>query len=68
MSLTRLQKIFDKLSETQHRDYGKLLNNENWVNKHIQGRHANLHASYVKPGCAFVTSETGKALISRGLR
>ncbi|KAL7625819.1 hypothetical protein AAE478_005042 [Parahypoxylon ruwenzoriense] len=54
-----VKKIFDKLSETQNRSYSKLLSNENWVNKHVQGRHANLHASYVKPGCAFVPSEGG---------
>ncbi|KAI2613443.1 hypothetical protein GGR54DRAFT_651051 [Hypoxylon sp. NC1633] len=53
-----VKKIFDKLSETQNRSYAKLLSNENWANKHVQGRHANLHASYVKPGCAFVPSET----------
>ncbi|KAI1099561.1 hypothetical protein F4804DRAFT_321618 [Jackrogersella minutella] len=53
-----VKKIFDKLAETQNRSYAKLLNNENWTNKHVQGRHANLHASYVKPGCAFVPSET----------
>lgn len=54
-----VKKIFDKLSETQNRSFAKLLSNENWVNKHVQGRHANLHASYVKPGCAFVPSDAG---------
>ncbi|KAI1372745.1 hypothetical protein F4677DRAFT_240586 [Hypoxylon crocopeplum] len=54
-----VKKIFDKLSETQNQSYAKLLSNENWANKHVQGRHANLHASYVKPGCAFVPSEVG---------
>ncbi|KAI0007362.1 hypothetical protein F4779DRAFT_516523 [Xylariaceae sp. FL0662B] len=49
--------IFDKLSETQNRNYSKLLNNDNWTSKHVQGRHANLNASYVKPGCAFLPSE-----------
>ncbi|KAI1391630.1 uncharacterized protein F4822DRAFT_427486 [Hypoxylon trugodes] len=54
-----VKKIFDKLSETQGQSYAKLLSNENWVNKHIQGRHTNLYASYVKPGCAFVPGEAG---------
>ncbi|OTB18181.1 hypothetical protein K445DRAFT_314992 [Daldinia sp. EC12] len=54
-----VKKIFDKLSETQNRNFDKLLSNENWINRHVQGRHANLHASYVKPGCAFVPSEPG---------
>ncbi|KAI1414456.1 hypothetical protein F5Y13DRAFT_16360 [Hypoxylon sp. FL1857] len=54
-----VKKIFDKLAETQKQNYAKLLNNENWTNKHVQGRHANLHASYVKPGCGFVPAETG---------
>ncbi|KAF3056375.1 hypothetical protein GL218_06458 [Daldinia childiae] len=54
-----VKKIFDKLSETQNRNFEKLLSNENWANRHVQGRHANLHASYVKPGCAFVPSEPG---------
>ncbi|KAI1078676.1 hypothetical protein F5B20DRAFT_200228 [Whalleya microplaca] len=52
-----VKNIFDKLSETQNQDYSKLLNNDNWVSKHVQGRHSNLNASYVKPGCAFVPSE-----------
>lgn len=54
-----ITKIFNKLSETQNQNYTKLLGNENWANKHVQGRHANLHASYVKPGCAFVPAEIG---------
>ncbi|KAI1455207.1 hypothetical protein F4805DRAFT_285651 [Annulohypoxylon moriforme] len=54
-----ISKIFNKLSETQNQNYSKLLSNENWANKHVQGRHANLHASYVKPGCSFVPSEIG---------
>ncbi|KAI0883125.1 uncharacterized protein GGS22DRAFT_36216 [Annulohypoxylon maeteangense] len=54
-----ITKIFNKLSETQNQNYLKLLGNENWANKHVQGRHANLHASYIKPGCAFVPSGVG---------
>ncbi|KAI1206894.1 uncharacterized protein F4807DRAFT_437611 [Annulohypoxylon truncatum] len=54
-----ITKIFNKLSETENQNYSKLLSNENWSNRHVQGRHANLHASYVKPGCAFVPAEIG---------
>ncbi|OTB01723.1 hypothetical protein M426DRAFT_211229 [Hypoxylon sp. CI-4A] len=63
-----VKKIFDKLAETQNRNYTRLLNNENWVNKHVQGRHANLHASYVKPVCAFMPSETGSPRPSSPIR
>ncbi|KAI0017162.1 hypothetical protein F4780DRAFT_796768 [Xylariomycetidae sp. FL0641] len=52
-----VKKIFDKLSETQDQSYSRLLSNENWTSRHVQGRHANLNASYVKPGCAFVPAE-----------
>ncbi|KAI1149498.1 hypothetical protein F4825DRAFT_430173 [Nemania diffusa] len=51
--------IFDTLSETQNRSYSKLLSNDYWASKHVQGRRANWHVSYVKPGCAFVPAETG---------
>ncbi|KAI0393446.1 hypothetical protein F5Y17DRAFT_432425 [Xylariaceae sp. FL0594] len=54
-----VKSIFDKLSESQNRSYSKLLNNDYWASKHVQGRHANWHVSYVKPGCAFVPAETG---------
>ncbi|OTA91512.1 hypothetical protein M434DRAFT_76195 [Hypoxylon sp. CO27-5] len=63
-----VKKIFDKLAETQKQNYAKLLNNENWTNKHVQGRHANLHASYVKPGCGFVPAETGSPRPSSPVR
>ncbi|RYP49145.1 hypothetical protein DL768_005079 [Monosporascus sp. mg162] len=33
-------------------NYSKLLGNDVWVKRHVQGRHANMHASYVKPGFA----------------
>ncbi|KAI0865927.1 hypothetical protein F4860DRAFT_200414 [Xylaria cubensis] len=54
-----VKSIFDKLSETQNRNYSKLLNNDYWTSKHVQGRSANWHVTYVKPGCAFVPAETG---------
>ncbi|KAJ8124958.1 hypothetical protein O1611_g8682 [Lasiodiplodia mahajangana] len=50
--------IFDKLSESQNKNYSKLLSNDYWTSKHVQGRRANWHVSYVKPGCAFVPAET----------
>ncbi|KAI1123789.1 hypothetical protein F5Y10DRAFT_45506 [Nemania abortiva] len=50
--------IFDKLSESQNRNYSKLLSNDYWTSKHIQGRQKNWHVTYVKPGCAFVPAET----------
>ncbi|ORY72099.1 uncharacterized protein BCR38DRAFT_480569 [Pseudomassariella vexata] len=53
-----VKSIFDKLSETQHQSYSKLLQNDYWVNRQVQGRHAQAHASYVKPGCGFVASES----------
>ncbi|GAW19069.1 hypothetical protein ANO14919_085530 [Xylariales sp. No.14919] len=53
-----VKSIFDKVSETQNRSYSKLLSNEYWTSKHVQGRRANWYVSYVKPGCAFVPAET----------
>ncbi|KAI0968657.1 hypothetical protein F4678DRAFT_474398 [Xylaria arbuscula] len=49
--------IFDKLSESTNKSYSKLLSNDYWTSKHVQGRRANWHVSYVKPGCAFVPAE-----------
>ncbi|KAI1355970.1 hypothetical protein F5Y01DRAFT_301551 [Xylaria sp. FL0043] len=53
-----VKRIFDKISESQNRSYSKLLSNDYWTSKHVQGRRANWHVSYVKPGCAFVPAET----------
>ncbi|KAK6833421.1 hypothetical protein PG987_008115 [Apiospora arundinis] len=53
-----VKSIFNKLAETQHQTYSKLLRNENWVNRHVRGRHAQAHASYVKPGCDYISSES----------
>ncbi|KAI8623925.1 hypothetical protein F5Y19DRAFT_343736 [Xylariaceae sp. FL1651] len=52
-----VKSIFDKLSEVQNRNYSKLLSNDYWASKHVHGRYANFHLSYVKPGCAFVPAE-----------
>ncbi|KAI1751573.1 hypothetical protein F4782DRAFT_540841 [Xylaria castorea] len=53
-----VKSIFDKISENQNRSYSKLLSNDYWTSKHVQGRSSNWHVSYVKPGCAFVPAET----------
>ncbi|CAJ2506537.1 Uu.00g006670.m01.CDS01 [Anthostomella pinea] len=42
-----VKSIFGKLSETQNRSYSKLLSNDYWASKHVQGRHSNLHGSIV---------------------
>ncbi|KAI0599276.1 hypothetical protein F4775DRAFT_591720 [Biscogniauxia sp. FL1348] len=49
--------ILEKLAEVHNNSYTKLLSNDYWASKHVQGRYANLQASYVKPGCAFVPAE-----------
>ncbi|KXJ93470.1 hypothetical protein Micbo1qcDRAFT_232983 [Microdochium bolleyi] len=54
--------IFDKLAETRHENYARLLNNEHWTKKHVKNRHANQHMGYVKPGCAFAPSESHASL------
>ncbi|KAK8034210.1 hypothetical protein PG993_009205 [Apiospora rasikravindrae] len=56
-----VKSIFNKLAETQHQTYSKLLRNENWVDRHVRGRHAQAHASYVRPGCDYISSETRKS-------
>ncbi|KAI1422515.1 hypothetical protein F5Y12DRAFT_762408 [Xylaria sp. FL1777] len=53
-----VKSIFNTISESQNRSYSKLLSNDYWTSKHVQGRRANWHVSYVKPGCAFVPAET----------
>ncbi|KAH6658521.1 hypothetical protein BKA67DRAFT_513584 [Truncatella angustata] len=52
-----VKKIFDKLSETQQRNYTNLMRNEYWTDRHVQGRHGQAHASYVRPGCGFIPAE-----------
>ncbi|KAK8110679.1 ankyrin repeat protein [Apiospora kogelbergensis] len=53
-----VKSIFNKLAEGQHQTYSKLLRNENWVSRHVRGRHAQAHSSYVRPGCDYISSET----------
>jgi hypothetical protein len=52
------QDIFDKLSETHHQDFSKLFNNENWVSKHVQGRHAQSQPSFVKPAVHYFSPDS----------
>ncbi|KAK8001660.1 hypothetical protein PG991_013882 [Apiospora marii] len=60
-----VKSIFNKLAESQHQTYSKLLRNENWVDRHVRGRHAQAHASYVRPGCDYISSETRKTIQDR---
>ncbi|KAK8041018.1 hypothetical protein PG994_014025 [Apiospora phragmitis] len=53
-----VKSIFNKLAESQHQTYSRLLRNENWVDRHVRGRHAQAHSSYVRPGCNYITSES----------
>lgn len=48
------QDIFDKLSETHHQDFSNLFNNENWVSRHVRGRHSQSQPSFIKPAVHFV--------------
>ncbi|KAH8664544.1 hypothetical protein BX600DRAFT_512565 [Xylariales sp. PMI_506] len=50
-----VKSIFDTLSETQDKNYVSLLRNEYWMDRHVQGRHYQAHASYVRPGSGFVS-------------
>lgn len=50
--------IFDKLSETHRQDFSKLFNNENWVSKHVQGRHSQTQPSFVKPAVHYFSPDS----------
>lgn len=50
---TDTQDIFDKLSETYTQDLGRLLDHENWLSKHVGGRHSRSQPSFVKPAVNF---------------
>lgn len=52
------QDIFDKLSETHRQDFSKLFNNENWVSKHVQGRHSQSQPSFVKPAVHYFSPDS----------
>ncbi|KAI2633998.1 hypothetical protein GGS21DRAFT_519511 [Xylaria nigripes] len=53
-----VKRIFDTVSESEHRDYGKLLRNNSWASQRVHGRRTNWHLSYVKSRCGFVPSDT----------
>ncbi|KAK2599604.1 hypothetical protein N8I77_011344 [Diaporthe amygdali] len=50
--------IFDKLSETHLQDFSKLFNNENWVSKHVQGRHSQSQPSFVRPAVHYFSPDS----------
>lgn len=56
--LTVLQDIFSKLSETHGSNTSRLFNNENWVSRHVQGRHSQSQPSFIKPAVGFIPSES----------
>ena len=53
-----VKNIFDKLSETHGQNFGKLFNNENWVSRHVQGRHSQSQPSFVKPACNYIPADS----------
>lgn len=46
------------MSETHKQNFGKLFNNENWVSKHVQGRHSKFQPSFVKPAVNYISAES----------
>lgn len=50
--------IFDKLSETHNQDFSKLINNENWVSRHVQGRHSRSQPSFIKPAFNYISGDS----------
>ncbi|ROV94143.1 hypothetical protein VPNG_09365 [Cytospora leucostoma] len=50
--------IFDKLSETHNQNFSKLFNNENWVSRHVHGRHSQSQPSFVKPAVHFIPPDS----------
>ncbi|KUI53424.1 Protein SERAC1 [Cytospora mali] len=50
--------IFDKLSETHNQNFNKLFNNENWVSRHVHGRHSQSQPSFVKPAVHFISPDS----------
>ncbi|KAI0867889.1 hypothetical protein GGS24DRAFT_484034 [Hypoxylon argillaceum] len=51
-----VERIFNSLSDTDHRDYSDLLRGENWHSGRV--RHAQSHVPHVKPGCGFDSINT----------
>ncbi|KAJ9151412.1 Protein SERAC1 [Pleurostoma richardsiae] len=56
-----VKSIFDKLSETHGQDFAKLFNNENWVSRHVQGRHSQSQPSFVKPACSYIPVDSASS-------
>lgn len=56
--LTRQQDIFEKLSETHNQNFSRLINNENWVSRHVQGRHSRSQPSFVKPAINYISGDS----------
>lgn len=56
-TLTLLQEIFGKLSETHGLSTSRLFNNENWVSKHVQGRHSQSQPSFVRPAVGLISND-----------
>ncbi|KAJ4417810.1 hypothetical protein N0V82_005976 [Gnomoniopsis sp. IMI 355080] len=50
--------IFDRLSESHHQDFSKLINNENWVSRHVHGRHSRSQPSFVKPAINYISGDS----------
>lgn len=52
-----MKDIFGKLSETHGSNTSRLFNHENWVSKHVQGRHSQSQPSFIKPAVGFIPSD-----------
>ncbi|ROW03396.1 hypothetical protein VSDG_01204 [Cytospora chrysosperma] len=49
--------VFDKMAETQGQNFSKLFNNENWVSRHVHGRHSQSQPSFVKPAVHLISPD-----------
>ncbi|KAH8884663.1 hypothetical protein GQ53DRAFT_386984 [Thozetella sp. PMI_491] len=50
--------IFEVLSQTHNKSFSKLFNNENWVSRHVQGRHSLSQPSFIRPACNYISAES----------
>lgn len=48
----------DKLAETNGLNLSRLLNYENWMSRHVQGRHSQSQPSFIKPSCSYIQAES----------
>lgn len=46
------------MAETQNQNFSKLFNNENWVSRHVHGRHSQSQPSFVKPAVHFISPDS----------